>query len=701
MIGDPGAVVVSLAVCIPLSTFLGRLSHERRDQPRLGVWCKVGLCLALTLASTLLCKLVVAAELGSGAWLKLFYLPWLLVPGFLGLWSGVLLPRQTRALGRAAMRNPGSAALLLLALLVYAAAFFVSCADLAFEWPATSAVSAALQDEMIWRRAWATNTLILFAAYALVLAVTGRIRVPLLMVSPLYIVFVLASLAKIKYMQVAVYPLDFVRIPEFMHFFRTFFGTGAVVASLFALGIWLAGVVMVARKSQPRLGARVRVLIGIPTLVILVAFPVAFSRVPVASSSWLLRLAGAPPWAYKEHARQHGFLLSFLSGLPAAFIATPANYSREAVADAMMRYPQSGGVPPATAAPVNLVIYLVESLMDPDDLGLHYTSDPIPTIHSLRRTFPGGWAIVPESFGGSANTEFEALTGMTMCSLPEWSVPYRQYLRHSIPSLPSTLKASGYTSTAVQADPKYFFGRERAYELLGFDRVTWLNEAPGVERAPRGANPPSDAAVVEAIVQASQRAKPFFIFAFPTSTHSPYDQRTYQNSTLDVLDAPATDTRGEAKEYVNALAVADRAIAKLIEHFSRRGSDPTVVAILGDHLPPLSWAVRGTISRQLDGLPPAERTRRYRRVPLVIWANFDLRKEDVELSTNALPSYLMAKLHISPSRFLAVSDAVRREMPVLGEYDSECNWGIPQDSHDHQVLLDDYRLIQYQLLLGN
>jgi hypothetical protein len=38
---------------------------------------------------------------------------------------------------------------------------------------------------------------------------------------------------------------------------------------------------------------------------------------------------------------------------------------------------------------------------------------------------------------------------------------------------------------------------------------------------------------------------------------------------------------------------------------------------------------------------------------------------------------------------------------VLGEYDSECNWGLPQDSHDHQVLLDDYRLIQYQLLLGN
>ena len=57
--------------------------------------------------------------------------------------------------------------------------------------------------------------------------------------------------------------------------------------------------------------------------------------------------------------------------------------------------------------------------MDPYDFGVRYTSDPIPTIRSLRSSFPGGWVIVPEEFGGSVNTEFEVLTGMSMCFLPK------------------------------------------------------------------------------------------------------------------------------------------------------------------------------------------------------------------------------------------------------------------------------------------
>jgi phosphoglycerol transferase MdoB-like AlkP superfamily enzyme len=134
---------------------------------------------------------------------------------------------------------------------------------------------------------------------------------------------------------------------------------------------------------------------------------------------------------------------------------------------------------------VNLIVYLIESFMDPDDLGLHYTSDPIPNIRALRRSHIGAYAVVPELFGGSANTEFELLTGMTRSFLPEGSPPYRQYLRRPIPSLPSALRALGYTTVAIHADPKYYYDRERVYGLLGFDTTVWLNDVPGVER-PRG-----------------------------------------------------------------------------------------------------------------------------------------------------------------------------------------------------------------------
>jgi phosphoglycerol transferase MdoB-like AlkP superfamily enzyme len=55
--------------------------------------------------------------------------------------------------------------------------------------------------------------------------------------------------------------------------------------------------------------------------------------------------------------------------------------------------------------------------------------------------------------------------------LPGGSIPYRQYVRGPIPALARTLRDLGYATVAVQADPKYYYDRERVYPLLGFDRA--------------------------------------------------------------------------------------------------------------------------------------------------------------------------------------------------------------------------------------
>jgi hypothetical protein len=90
-------------------------------------------------------------------------------------------------------------------------------------------------------------------------------------------------------------------------------------------------------------------------------------------------------------------------------------------------------------------------------------------------------------------------------------------------------------------------------------------------------------------------------------------------------------------------------------------------------------------------------------VPLLIWTNFDLPPEAPELSTNALPSYLLEKMGIPPSGFSAVTDAVRRRVPVLARYAG----GNARRMGDRDAppsrepaVIDDYRLFQYDLLLG-
>jgi Sulfatase len=673
---------------------------------------RVGICVLLALISTQLLKLMATGLVTPWTWDQLFYLKRLVPPASLGFWCVILLPRETRALFQRVRRNPGIAPLPDLALLLAAAAFLVSLADLGFEWSGGSAAGVTLKSEIIYREAWLANALILFAAHALVLVVTRRLGFALLLVSPLYAVFAMATLAKVRYMHSSVQPLDLLRLRELLPFLRTFFGDGPLVLVAAGLVLWAAGLIAARRLTPSPMSPVRRWSIGLVSLVMLLAFPVAYFRassVPddveyssFTSADALLSRFRARGREFKEMARLRGTLLSFIAELPAAFVRVPPGYSADSVASVLSRYCRRGAGMPPPQGGVNLIIYMIESFMDPDDLRVRFTSDPIPNIRALSRSHIGGHAVVPEEFGGSANTEFEALTGMATSFLPGGSVAYRQYLSRPIPSLPSTLRGLGYTTSAVQADPKHFYSRERAYRLLGFDRVVWLGDDPDVERDPRGWWP-TDRAVVDAVIEASRHHRPFFVFAFPSSTHFPYVLGSYAGSDLDVLEEPSKAAAAELKEYINTLREADREVGRLIEHFQHR-SDSTIIAVLGDHLPPLPEGALQPFFSSLANLQLSEQARMRRRVPLLVWANFQLQREEPELSVNALPSYLLEKMGIPAPGFLAVPDAVRRRAPVLAGYVRSGDGRVwHRDSLPHEVrrLIDDYRLLQYDLLLGN
>jgi phosphoglycerol transferase MdoB-like AlkP superfamily enzyme len=236
---------------------------------------------------------------------------------------------------------------------------------------------------------------------------------------------------------------------------------------------------------------------------------------------------------------------------------------------------------------------------------------------------------------------------------------------------------------------------------MGFDDVAWLNETPGIERAAQGVWV-SDRAVVESVIRASQQAYPFFIFAFPSSTHSPYHHSVYRKSELDVQGLPAGSISDEIKYYINALRVADQALEDLVEYF-RGHPDPTVIAIMGDHLPPLTEGALRLFNEKLSTMPEAEKFLMSRRVPFLVWANFDIPKENIGLSVNGIPSYLLEKIGIPPHGFISVSDAVRRKLPILKRYVRRAD-GSTRDFNsltgEERDLISDYWLLQHDLLNG-
>jgi hypothetical protein len=196
------------------------------------VFWKLGLALVLALISTSVCMRLLAPSLAPATWSHFFYLRFFAPPALVALWCAVLLPHETRILGRAVASDPVTVPLPQLAVLLASAAVLVSGADLPFHLGGSSAIEVRLRDDVIEPKAWLTNTMILFSAYALVFSLTRRLAAALLLVSPVYILLGLASLTKLKYMHSAVQPLDLLRIREFLPLCRSFFGTGGVIATV-------------------------------------------------------------------------------------------------------------------------------------------------------------------------------------------------------------------------------------------------------------------------------------------------------------------------------------------------------------------------------------------------------------------------------------------------------------------------------------
>ena len=681
---------------------------ERQSVP--GVGQRLAMAALAGLASAHVTRLALSPLLAPAAWGEYHYLRLAFPIGVAGVVAALVLRRETRAVVRRMSHDPRLAPLPAIAMLFVAAVVLVSGSDMSFQLVRSgSAVQNRLGVDVISWQAWLTTVAILLAVLTLALVVLRSAPSALLLVAPVFATMQFATLTKIRYMHSAVQPLDLLALPEFMALFGSFFGAVSSVVSAAGIVAWIASVFLARRRWPTLLPRRRRLVTATAALVPLAVFLTAFWPTahipapllrPVDRMFALATSMGVPLGEHREMARRGGIVLNFLSELPTAFVQTPRNFSVVRAAETTRRYARVGG--PVGRPRVSVVVYLVESLMDPADLGVHFTGDPLAHFHELARTQLHGHAIVPRSYGGSANTEFELLTGLSTGFMPEGSVPYRQYLRTPVQALPGTLRALGYTTTAVQADPRYYYDRERVYSLLSFDQVRWLHDTPGVARAERGAWP-SDDAIVDAVIAASDAARPSFVFAFPSSTHSPYNFGTYRGSDLRATGVASATTAAELEEYANAVRVADRAIARLVEHFRGR-PDSTIVVVLGDHLPPLSAGALGPFSDRLAGLSAAERALETRRVPLLVWSNFGLPAGEITLGVPMIPSLVLDLIGAPQSGVFAVSDSIRRVLPVAGIVVQDTGGRLwPRDSVPAaaRALLDDYWLAEYAELFGN
>ena len=315
----------------------------------------------------------------------------------------------------------------------------------------------------------------------------------------------------------------------------------------------------------------------------------------------------------------------------------------------------------------NIVMVQLESFFDPTLVNfLEFSQDPVPNFRSLMENYPSGYVTVPSVGAGTANTEFEVLTGMSLKFFGPGEYPYKTILQESTAeSINYDLKDLGYSTHAIHNNKGTFYNRNFVFSQLGFDTFTSLEYMEVEEFTAK--DWAKDFYLTDEILKSLDSTDGSdFVYTISVQAHGDYPkEQVLENPIITVGGLPDEGTTNAFTYYINQLYEVDQFIGQLTEALSQRDED-TVLVLFGDHLPTLGFK-----DEDLDNGSIFQ-------TEYVVWSNFDLEREDEDLTAYQLTASVLDSLNIDSG--------------VLTKFHNQF-----KDSEDY---LSDLKLLQYDMLYG-
>lgn len=405
-------------------------------------------------------------------------------------------------------------------------------------------------------------------------------------------------------------------------------------------------------------------------------------------------------WNPKYNYAANGFLFAFAADLKMNLMEEPDGYGEKAIREIAEKYralPDKSAPAVMNGREPNIVFVMDEAFFDVTRLPtLSFSEDPLAFLHSLRTKTPAGWLLSPEFAGNTANVEFEALTGMSMYFLKAGTIPFQQSIakHESMPSVASMLRDDGYDTVALHPFDKTFYNRNHVYPILGFNRFIGAKDMTNPERMTPEGYITDESTFKEAIRQLKQADKPTFLHIVTMQNHYPFIKGRNGPNTVKVtgLDGKLKE---EMETYTQSTKLTDKALAYLTDAV-KEVERPTIIVVWGDHLPALSGAIYKQTGWDTDQL-------RKHETPLTVISNVDIGQEPLGTLSPAFIGprvFEMTGRNLPP--FYRLLQQVKQEVPGLGRTVRVGADGkvIAKLTAEQEELLNDYRLVEYDMLLG-
>ena len=374
-------------------------------------------------------------------------------------------------------------------------------------------------------------------------------------------------------------------------------------------------------------------------------------------------------YAYRDYGMPYCFIMTSAN----AGISRPKGYSEEMMTALLKEKTKRGtdtilkNKDDSTEHPNIIVLQMESFTVAQDYANIEVDKDPTPVFNKLRKEYTSGMFTVPACGAGTANTEFEVLTGISAKFFGPGEYPYKGRLRkETLENMAYVTKSHGYETSALHDHRALFYNRNEVYANMGFDSFTSVEYMNNVTFTPT--NWCKDTVLTDQIMEIMKDSEASdFLHVISVEGHGAYPTERVFKNPYTTVTCDDEEVKWKYEYYLNECHEMDTFIGDLIDAINE-ADEPTVMIIYGDHIPALDVKEE---NYKADSLYQT----RY-----VIWDNIGLEKKDRDIS-----SY--------QSGAILLEDAGIEHEGIIFDYQQSV-------SEDDPAYLDDMEAIAYDMLYG-
>jgi len=278
---------------------------------------------------------------------------------------------------------------------------------------------------------------------------------------------------------------------------------------------------------------------------------------------------------------------------------------------------------------------------------------------------------VPAVGGGTANTEFEVMSGMSVRFFGPGEYPYKSILKkQTCETMAYDVKKLGMSTHAMHNHRGAFYNRNTVFPNIGYDTFTSLEYMNYVSKTPRNWSR-DDVLIGELLGAMKSTDTKDYIYAISVQGHGDYPRkRIIEDPDITVTSNGEELSQGlkNAYEYyIQQINDMDQFLKNLTKELEKYNEE-VVLVLYGDHLPALDMEDKDMVTGSTY------------KTEYVIWSNYELPKKDRDLQAYQLSAYIQERIGMCEG--------------TLTVYHRN-NWHKPENSY-----LKNLELLQYDMLYG-